>query len=77
MDSSFEVTQVLERQTLNSAGNLIQNTVMYLETGRGSTGTLEIPTKDFTSLTSSDEGKQVLRGMLQDKANQLDAPFGM
>jgi hypothetical protein len=77
MPAQFNVTSVVERPTLSQGGQLVNSTVLYLETLRGATGTVEIPTIQFMSLTGSEEGKAVLRQILQDKADSLEAPFEM
>lgn len=75
--SAFIITHVEERPTIGQGGNLIQTTVIFLETTRGARGSLEIPTSNYDALTGSDEGKEALRGMLQEKAESLDAPFAL
>jgi hypothetical protein len=77
MPASFTVTSVVERPTLSQGGQLVNSTVIYLETLRGATGTYELPTTQFMALTGSPEGKDTLRQLLQEKADSLEAPFEM
>jgi len=77
MDAAFTVESVNERQTIDAAGQLVNVTVMHLKTMRGARGSIELPTEQFLALTAGDEGKAVLKGMLQERANSLEVPFGM
>ena len=77
MDAAFTVESVNERQTIDAAGQLVNVTVMHLKTMRGARGSIELPTEQFLALTASDDGKAVLKGMLQERANSLEVPFGM
>lgn len=75
MAASFEVTSVVERPTLNQGGQLVNTTVLYITTLRGASGTVEIPSSQFMALSSTEEGKQALRDIIQQKADALEAPF--
>jgi hypothetical protein len=75
--AGFSVTNVVERMTISAAGTPVNNAVIYLTTLRGATGSVEIPIEQYMALTSSIEGKQALRDLLQQKADSLDAPFEM
>ena len=75
MAAAFSIESVNERQTIDAAGQLVNVTVMHLKTMRGARGSVELPTEQFMALTSSAEGKKALAGMLQEKADSLEAPF--
>jgi len=75
--SGFTVTNVLERMTISPAGQPVNNAVIYLTTLRGATGSVEVPLEQYMALTSSPEGKNALKQLLQEKADALDAPFEM
>jgi hypothetical protein len=72
---AFSVTSVIERPSLDQAGNIRNVTVLYLKTQRGATGSVELPADDFHALTQTDDGKSALRDMLQQRADSLDAPM--
>jgi hypothetical protein len=75
--ASFKVTSVTERPTIDAAGNVVKSTTITLKTTLGATGSIEVPSDQLEVLTMSDEGKAALQDMLNQKADQLDAPFGM
>jgi hypothetical protein len=75
--ASFKVTSVGERNTIDAAGNVVKVVALTLKTSMGATGSLEIPSDQFEALTGSDEGKAQLQAVLNEKADQLDAPFSM
>ena len=77
MATAFSVESVNERQTIDAAGQLVDVTVMHLRTMRGARGSVEVPTDQFMALTGSPEGKKALAATLQEKADALDAPFGL
>lgn len=75
--SNFTISHVEERPSIGQGGNLVQTTVIFLETVMGARGSLELPTANYDALTGSDEGKEALRGMLETKADSLDTPFSL
>ena len=75
MAATFSVESVAERPTIDPGGQMVNTTIVYLKTLRGARGSIELPTEQFMALTGSVEGKKVLTGLLQDKADSLEAPF--
>jgi DNA-binding FadR family transcriptional regulator len=75
--ASYTVNHVEERPSIGQGGNLVNTTVIFLETTMGARGSLEISTANYSALMATEEGKQALREMLQDKAEALDAPFSL
>lgn len=75
--ASFNVVGVNEVTTLNPAGQLATVVRLHLVTTMGASGGLDIPLSQYEALTGSEEGKQILRQRLEEKADQLDAPFEM
>lgn len=73
--SGYTVQHVEERPTIGAGGNLVDTTVIFVETVMGNTGSLTIPTANYDALTTTEEGKQALREMLQAKADSLDTPL--
>lgn len=75
--TGFSVNSVVERMTISAAGQPVNVAVVYISTLRGATGSVEVPIDQYMALTSSPEGKQALKDLLQEKADALDAPFEM
>jgi hypothetical protein len=68
---------VNEQTTLNAAGQLATVVRIHLVTTLGAAGSIDVPLAQYEALTSADEGKAILRERLNEKADQLDAPFSM
>ncbi len=75
--ASFSVTSVNEGTTIDAAGQLVQQTTVTIKTAMGARGSISFTSDQFEAFTSSDEGKAALKSLLSQKAEQLDAPFGM
>jgi len=75
MDTVFEVVGVVERPQLSPANELVTMVVITLKTLNGARGSVSIPSEQYDALTATDEGKEMLRQTLQQKADALDAPF--
>ena len=75
MATAFDVQGVSERNSLDATGNIVPVVTIYLHTLMGATGSIELPRAQYIALTQSDDGKKVLRDMLQERADALDLPF--
>jgi hypothetical protein len=68
---------VNEQTTLNAAGQLTTVVRIHLVTTLGASGTIDVPLAQYEALTGTDEGRAILRERLEEKSDQLDAPFSM
>lgn len=75
--AGFTVNWVQERQSLGAGNRIQQMTVVHLTTYLGNTGTVELPTDNYLALTNTDEGRGTLKGILEEKADSLDAPMSL
>ena len=75
MATAFDIQGVSERNTLDASGNIVPVVMVYIHTLMGATGSLEIPRAQYLQLVQTEEGKAVLKDMLQERADALDLPF--
>ena len=75
METLYNVESVMERPTIDGAGQLANMVIITIKTFKGSRGSVEIPLDQYMTLTASDEGKAVLREKVTEKAAALDAPL--